>query len=92
MFLSKSNTVLKNFLIAASFALLFTACKKQATDGMLVMTQVAANLVNSNDTFAKDILYHSKSRIVALNPNKSGESLRVLSKDFFFGLRTKHFL
>ena len=83
MLLTKSNTIIKNLLIAACFAMLFNACKEQATDGMIVMTQVATNLVNSNDSSVKDILYHSKSRIVALNPNKSGESLMVLSKDFF---------
>ncbi len=77
------NSVFKSIIIIACISLLFSACKKQTMEGMLVMTQVAGNLNEVNDSTSRNGLYKSKSRIVALNPNNSSNSLMMLSKAFF---------
>lgn len=77
------NSVSKSFIISACFILFFLACKKQSMEGMIVMTQVAGNLNAVNVSTLPNGLYNHKSRIVALNPNSSSNSLTMLSKAFF---------
>ena len=52
-------------------------------EGMIVFTEVAGDLQDNNYITGNSWRYVSDSRIVALNANKSGDNLKVLTEDYF---------
>ena len=60
----------------------FSSCKQRSIEGMIIFTEVAGNLNDMDHITGNSWRYFSESRIVALNSNKSGEQINVLSKDF----------
>lgn len=64
-------------------SIFFTSCMERSMEGMIVFTQVAGDLQDINYTTGDSWRYIPNSRIVALNSNKSEETLKVLTEGYF---------
>ena len=64
-------------------SIFFSSCKQQSMEGMIVFTETPRDLKDINYITGNSWRYIPNSRIVALNPNKPKEKLKVLTKDFF---------
>lgn len=70
-------------MITSCISLFFSSCKERSTEGMIVFTEVAGGLQDQNYITGNSWRYFPDSRIVALDPNKSGEKLNILTEGFF---------
>ena len=70
--------------ICVSFSVIFfSSCKERSLEGMIVLTEVAGDLEDSDYITGNFWRYTPESRIVVLNPNNSEDNLKVLTEDYF---------
>lgn len=81
MNIKKSNIVF--LVIISCSAIFFLSCNERLKEGTIVFTQVAGDLQDINYITGNSWRYISESRIVALNPNKPDDHIKVLTEDFF---------
>lgn len=79
----RSNIVFLIIMVITCSGIFFSSCKERSMEGMIVFTQVAGDLQDINYLTGNSWRYIPDSRIVALNSNKSGETLKVLTEDYF---------
>jgi hypothetical protein len=66
-----------------SASLFFPSCKVKSMEGMIILTRTAATIHNSNDLPCDSRINLPQSQIVALNPEKPGMEVKVLTSDFW---------
>jgi Hydrazine synthase alpha subunit middle domain len=79
----RSNIVFFILMISSFSGTLFSSCEERSKKGMILFTQVPGDLQDINYITGNSWRYIADSRIVALNPNEQGESLKVLTEGFF---------
>jgi len=77
------NIVFFILMISSFSGIFFSSCKESPMEGIILFTQVEGDLQDISYTTGNSWRYISNSRIVALNPNKPGKELKVLTIDFF---------
>ena len=65
-----------------SSGIFFSSCTEKAMDGMIIFTQVAGKVKDINYVTGASWRYISQARIMALDPDKPGGSLKVLTERF----------
>ena len=80
---NSSNIVLLIILVIISCGNFFSSCKEGSMEGAIIITQVAGDLHDNNYLTGNTWRYKPEARIVAVKPNISGESPKVLTKGFF---------
>jgi hypothetical protein len=83
MYRKKAANVLFMIIVIGSSGFICSACKAKFRDGMIVFTQVAGKVQNISYVNGDSWRYIPKSHIVALDPEKPGKSLMVISSDFY---------
>ena len=63
--------------------LVFESCREQSMNGMIIVTQVQGKVHDANYITGDFWRYIPRTRIVALNPDKTAISVKVLTKEFF---------
>ncbi|MEN8124664.1 MAG: hypothetical protein ABFR32_05980 [Bacteroidota bacterium] len=79
----RSNTVFLIIMTISFSVVFFLSCKESSNEGMIVFTQVEGDIQKINYITGNSWRYIPNSRIVALNSNKSGEKIKVLTEDYF---------
>lgn len=79
----RSNIVFLTIVVISWCSIFFSSCKERSMEGMIVFTQVTGDLQDINYTTGDSWRYISNSRIVALNSNKSEETIKVLTEGFY---------
>jgi hypothetical protein len=78
------NTISLLSLLIGFSGIFLSSCKEEMSmEGMIVFSQTKGSLQEVNDFSINDWRYISGARIVALNPNKPEEKLKVLTEKFF---------
>ena len=77
------NNVFLGILALIITSVFFTSCKENTMEGLIVATKVPINVQKAIYIKGKTWRYFPKSQIVLLDPNKSNESLKVLTKNFY---------
>jgi len=81
--MKRSNMAFLIIMITSCSSIFFLSCKERSIEGMIVFTEVAGDLQDNNYITGNSWRYFPDSRIVALNANKSGEQLKVLTEGYF---------
>lgn len=81
MNIKRSNIVF--LMIISCSAILFSSCNERLKEGTIVFTEVTGDLHDINYITGNSWRYISKSRIMALDPEKAGASPKLLTKGFF---------
>ena len=83
--MNKKTIILAGFILALGISIIFIAASKQQviTEGMLIVTQVSADQDMTNFDNLDDWRYSVKARIVAINIKESGNSIKILSDEFY---------
>jgi hypothetical protein len=80
----KRATLVFYLIIAIGFpAILFSSCKEKTKEGMILFTQVPEKPEDKNFVTGNSWRYVPQARIVALNTDKAGGSLHVLTADYY---------
>ena len=79
----RSNIFILILMFISFSGIFFSSCSERSMEGKIVFTQVEGDLKDLDYKTGNSWRYISGSRIVALNPNRSGEKIKVLSEDFF---------
>jgi Hydrazine synthase alpha subunit middle domain/WD40-like Beta Propeller Repeat len=66
-----------------SASLFFSSCKGKSFEGMIILTQVIGNELNTNNTTEDSWRYIPQTRIVAIDSANPDESIKVLTEDYF---------
>jgi hypothetical protein len=66
-----------------SCSIFFSSCKEKSMDGMIIFTQTAGKLQDINYVTGNSWRYIPQARIVALDPDKPGKSLKVLTTGYY---------
>ena len=77
-------TIIFSVIMAIGFAgIFFSSCKGKSMDGMIIFTQVSGKGQDNNYVTGDFWRYIPHARIVALDPDKPGVSLKVLTEGFY---------
>ena len=81
--MKRSNMAFLIIMITSCSSIFLSSCNERSLEGMIVFTEVAGDLQDNNYITGNSWRYVADSRIVALNANKSGDKLKVLTEDYF---------
>jgi hypothetical protein len=79
----RATIVFYIIIVIGSSGILFSSCKEKPMDGMIIFTEVPGKLKDFNYVTGNSWRYVPQARIVALNTDKAGGSLKVLTADFY---------
>jgi hypothetical protein len=83
MYTKRTAKVLFMIIAIASSGFIFSACKAKFREGMIISTQVAEKMQNSNYVTGDSWRYIPRSRIIAIDPANPEQSSKIISGDFY---------
>jgi hypothetical protein len=79
----RATIIISVIMAIGSAGIFFLSCKKKSWEGMIIFTQVSSKRQNYNYVNGDSLRYIRQARIVALDPDIPGGSLKVLTAGFF---------
>lgn len=80
---NKAPLIISLIFVIVFPGIFLSSCVGKFRDGMIIFTQVAGKLQNSNYVTGDSWRYIPQSRIVAFDPDKPGSSLKIISADYY---------
>lgn len=83
MKIKKASATLLFLITFSSSGIFLSSCREDFREGTIIFTRVAATMHNKNYITGESWRYIPEAQIVAFNPGKSGNQVKVISTDYY---------